>query len=62
MLLRIGRWERGEESVSSDNEHSMRTSYGDVLALVWWKDERMLIALDEFEERQASRRSDDWSR
>ena len=41
------------------HEHSMRTSYGDVLALVWWKDERMLIALDEFEERQASRRSDD---
>ena len=41
------------------HEHSMRTGYGDVLSLVWWKDERMLIALDEYEERKAARRSDE---
>jgi len=39
-------------------EHSLRTSFGDVLSLLWWKDERMLIELDEYEEAQASRRSD----
>jgi len=39
------------------HEHSIRTSYGDVLSLLWWKDEKMLIALDEYEEQQASRRS-----
>jgi hypothetical protein len=44
------------------HEHSMRTSYGDVLSLVWWKDETMLIALDKIEERQDARRSDErWS-
>ena len=26
--------------------------YGDVLSRVWWKDERMLIAIDEHEEQQ----------
>lgn len=41
------------------HESSIRTSYGDVLSLLWWKEEEMLIALDEFDERQASRRSDD---
>jgi Zn-dependent peptidase ImmA (M78 family) len=41
------------------HEHSIRTSYGDVLSLLWWKDEKMVIALDEYEERQAARRSDD---
>ncbi len=41
------------------HEHSIRTSYGDVLSMLWWKDERMLIAIDEHEERQAARRSDD---
>jgi Zn-dependent peptidase ImmA (M78 family) len=40
------------------HESSIRTGYGDVLSLLWWKDEKMLIALDEFEERQDSRRSD----
>jgi Zn-dependent peptidase ImmA (M78 family) len=40
------------------HESSIRTSHGDVLSLLWWKDEKMLIALDEFEERQDSRRSD----
>ena len=39
-------------------EHSLRTTYGDVLSLLWWKDEQMLIDLDEFEETQAIRRSD----
>ena len=41
------------------HEHSMRTGYGDVLSMVWWKDERMLIAIDEHEDRQAARRSDE---
>lgn len=41
------------------HEHSLRSSYGDVLSMLWWKDERMLIALDEADERQAARRSDD---
>jgi hypothetical protein len=41
------------------HEHSIRTGYGDVLSLLWWKDERMLIALDEYDERQASRRTDE---
>jgi hypothetical protein len=36
-----------------------RMLFNPVLSLLWWKDERMLIALDEHEERQASRRSDD---
>jgi len=40
------------------HEHSLRTSYGDVLSILWWKDERMLIELEEYEERLASRRSD----
>jgi hypothetical protein len=40
------------------HEHSLRTSYGDVLALLWWKNEQMLIEIDEYEETQASRRSD----
>ena len=44
------------------HEHSIRTTFGDVLSLIWWKDERMLIALDESEERQAARRSDEWGR
>ncbi len=41
------------------HQSSIRTGYGDVLSLLWWKDEKMLIALDDHEERQASRRSDD---
>jgi hypothetical protein len=41
------------------HEHSIRSAYGDILSLVWWKDERMLIALDEYEDRQSARRSDD---
>jgi hypothetical protein len=40
------------------HEHSIRTPYGDVLSLVWWKDEKMLIELDDYEERQSARRSD----
>ncbi|MGH7802557.1 MAG: ImmA/IrrE family metallo-endopeptidase [Thermodesulfobacteriota bacterium] len=32
-------------------EHSLRTSYGDVLVLLWWKNEQMLIDIDEYEER-----------
>lgn len=40
------------------HEHSLQTGYGNVLALLWWKNERMLINIEEYEERQASRRSD----
>jgi hypothetical protein len=39
-------------------EHSFRPRTGWVLSLLWWKDERMLIELEEFEETKASRRSD----
>lgn len=39
-------------------EHSFRTSYGDVLSLLWWKNEQMLTELEEYEEKQAGRRSD----
>jgi hypothetical protein len=39
-------------------EHSFRPRTGWVLSLLWWKDERMLIELQEFEEAKASRRSD----
>src|SRR5574337_316664 len=39
-------------------EHSLGTSCGDVLCFLWWKNEQMLIDLDEYEERQADRRSD----
>jgi Zn-dependent peptidase ImmA (M78 family) len=41
------------------HEHSIRAAFGDVLSLIWWKDERMLIAIDDYEERQDARRSDD---
>jgi len=40
------------------HEHSLQTGYGDVLALLWWKNERMLINIGEYEERRANRRSD----
>lgn len=29
-------------------EHSLRTSFGDVLAFLWWKNERMLINIEEY--------------
>jgi len=38
-------------------EHSIRTIYG-VLSLLWWKNESMLTHLEEYEEKQAARRSD----
>lgn len=40
------------------HEHSLRTRFGDVLTLLWWKNERMLIELEEYEERRAGRRYD----
>ena len=40
-------------------EHSIRTPYGNVLSLLWWKDEDMLIKVEEFEDERAVRRSDD---
>jgi hypothetical protein len=71
-LLRGGEESRAEGDISASawfdlelaeryyiHEHSIRTSFGDVLSMLWWKDERMLIALDEDEERQAARRSDE---
>lgn len=39
-------------------EHSLRIASGDVLSLLWWKDERMLLHLEEHEEGKAARRSD----
>jgi Zn-dependent peptidase ImmA (M78 family) len=42
------------------HEHSIR-GYADlVLSLLWWRNETMLIKLDEYEERRDARRSDDW--
>jgi IS6 family transposase len=35
--------------------HHRPVQYGDVLSMLWWKHERMLIAIDEYEERQAAR-------
>lgn len=40
------------------HEHSLRTRFGDVLTLLWWKNEQMLIDLGEYEERQGGLRSD----
>jgi hypothetical protein len=39
-------------------EPSLRTNYGVVLTLLWWKNEKMLIAIEEYEEKRANRRSD----
>jgi hypothetical protein len=39
-------------------EHSFRPRIGWVLSLLWWKEERMLSEVEEFEEAKASRRSD----
>jgi Zn-dependent peptidase ImmA (M78 family) len=44
------------------NEHSIRAYQGLVLSLLWWPNETMLIALDEYEEERAARRSDSWHR
>ncbi len=45
------------------HEHSVR-GFGDlVLSLLWWRNETMLIKMDEYEERRDARRSDDrWDR
>src|SRR6185437_4366515 len=47
---------------SSIHEHSIRSYEGLVLSLLWWRDESMLIKLDEYEEERAARRSDSWGR
>ena len=39
-------------------EHSIRTSYEHVLSLLWWKNEGMLINVDEYEDEGAVRSSD----
>ena len=39
-------------------ENSLQASRGDVLTLLWWKNEQMLIDYEEYEERLAARRSD----
>lgn len=44
------------------HEHSIRGYQGFVLSLLWWRDESMLIKLDEYEEERAARRSDSWRR
>ncbi len=44
-------------------EHSVRSSGGLVLSLVWWRNEKQIIDLDEEEERHAARRADSsWRR
>ena len=43
----------------SIEEHSIRTPYNDVLSLLWWKNEDMLIKIEEYEDERAARRSDD---
>lgn len=40
-------------------EHAIRGFEGRVLSLLWWKDEKMLLDLEDYEERRAARRSDD---
>ena len=42
----------------SIEEHSLRTPYDDVLSLLWWKDEAMIIKIEEYEDERAARRSD----
>ena len=42
----------------SIEEHSIRTPYNDVLSLLWWKNEDMLIKIEEYEDERAARRSD----
>jgi Zn-dependent peptidase ImmA (M78 family) len=39
------------------HEHSIRGYKGLVLSLLWWQDESMLIAVDEYEERLDARKS-----
>jgi Zn-dependent peptidase ImmA (M78 family) len=40
------------------HEHSIRGFQDFVLSLLWWRDESMLIEVDEYEERRDARRSD----
>ena len=40
------------------HEDSIRGFQDLVLSLLWWRDESMLIALDEYEESREARRSD----
>lgn len=40
------------------HEHSIRAYDGLVLTLLWWRNESMIIKLDEYEEGLAARRSD----
>jgi len=39
-------------------EHAIRGFQDRVLSLLWWKNEKMLLELDDYEERRAARRSD----
>lgn len=47
---------------SSIHEHSIRGYHDIVLSLLWWRDESMLVKLDEYEEERSARRSDSWRR
>jgi hypothetical protein len=62
---------KGPADVRSDNwinhpradrywikEDSLKLTEGSVLSLLWWEDEQQLLDLDEYEERQGTRRSD----
>jgi Zn-dependent peptidase ImmA (M78 family) len=43
-------------------EHSIRAYNGLVLSLLWWRNETMLMKLDDYEEERDARRSDSWRR
>jgi hypothetical protein len=43
------------------HEDSLRACQGLVLSLLWWRNESMLIELDDYEEERDARRSDSWS-
>jgi hypothetical protein len=44
------------------HEHSVRAYQGLVLSLLWWRDESMLIEIEEAKEKGDARRDDHWCR
>ncbi len=44
------------------HEHSVRAYNGLLLTLLWWRNETMLVKLDDYEEERDARRSDSWRR
>jgi hypothetical protein len=57
--VRADRWfKRARAENYYLRENSFRTSCDSVLVMLWWQDEQQLIDIAEYEELQASRRSD----